>query len=442
MGTVNSLRNVKNIVEAETQPVIVVVSALGGITDRLIATAQSACRGDKQWHEEFEYIVGRHKDIADGFLQGKELEEVWSQVSLVLEELRDVYRGIELVRDLSQRTLDRVVSFGERMSSFMISHIITDAALFYSPDFVRTEKWFSKNIPDNQLTDTLIKERFKSPFKVAVAPGFISSDRENGEITNLGRGGSDFTAALIAASLNADVLEIWTDVDGFMTADPRVIPAARVIPRLSFVESMDLCNFGAKVIYPPTIYPVFHKNIPIIIKNTLNPSAPGTFIADEHIACEKAFRGVSSIKAVNLFKVQCANPEQMASRIFSALTKNGVEVLLTSRELSDEHPVTFAVRESEAERAQEVLTKEFETELANGDISELSHRGDVATLSVVGENLRNMRGISDRIVNTLYREGIEVMAVATGASEITVSVVIATDSLTPALKLIHQTYLE
>lgn len=443
VGTVESLQHVKRIVESESEPVVVVVSALGGITDRLIRTADLACACDATWHDEFDYIVARHKAVADGLVPDECRDEIWTAVSILLSELEGVYRGIELVNDVSPKVLDRVVSFGERMSSTLISAIISDATLLYSPDFIRTERWYNKHIPVDELTRSLILGRFMPmPSKVVIAPGFISGDRDTGALTNLGRGGSDYTAAIIAAALDASILEIWTDVDGFMSADPRVIPTAHVLPRLSFVESMDLCSFGAKVIYPPTIYPVFRKKIPIVIKNTFNSSAPGTFISDEHCSCSLVFRGISSIKDVNLFSVSGESAPALSNRIFTLLTKNGVEVLLAARPATDESPVTFAIRDAEAARAEEMLRKEFESELATGELDPLVRRRGVATVSVVGENLRDAEGVLERLGNTLMREGIDVFASAPGPSGITMTLVVDGGEVTRALKLLHAAYLE
>lgn len=443
VGTVESLRNVRQIVESEKEPVVVVVSALGGITDRLINTANLACACDDAWHAEFEYIVGRHRAVAGGLVPEPLREGVWESVSRLLSELEGVYRGIELVNDVSPKVLDRVVSFGERMSSTLIAAIIPESTLLYSPDFIRTERWYNKHIPVDALTQSLILGRFlPMPSKVVIIPGFISGDRDTGALTNLGRGGSDYTAAIVAAALDASVLEIWTDVDGFMSADPRVIPSAHVLPRLSFVESMDLCSFGAKVIYPPTIYPVFRKKIPIVIKNTFNPSAPGTFISDEHCSCSLVFRGISSIKDVNLFSVGGSSAPALSNRIFTLLTKNGVEVLLAARPETDESPVTFAIRDAEASRAEEMLRKEFESELACGELKPLVRRSGVATVSVVGENLRESAGILERLCNTLLREGIEVYASAPGSSGITMTLVVDGSDLGRTLALLHAAYLE
>lgn len=443
VGTVESLRNVKQIVESAGEPVVVVVSALGGITDRLIRTSELACAGDESYHDEMRYIVGRHRVVCDELVPAEIREDVWGKVSGLLDELGDVYRGIELVGDVSPKVLDRVVSFGERMSSILVTAIVDDAELYYSPEFILTERWYGKHIPDNALTDRLIRERFDSLTSgVAVVPGFISSDRDKGFITNLGRGGSDFTAAIIAASLDADVLEIWTDVDGFMSADPRIIPDAHVLPKLSFVESMDLCSFGAKVIYPPTIYPVFQKKIPIYIKNTFNPQAEGTCISDTYCSCDRLFRGVTSIKDVNLFSVRCVNNATLGNRIFTLLSKKGVEVLLVARKADDSSPVTFAVREAEADRAEEILKAEFETELSNGELADMCRRRDVATISVVGENLRDAAGMLDRLANTLMRDNIDVLASASGSSGITLSLVVEGADMRDALRLLHDGYLK
>ena len=248
VGTIGSLRNVKRIVESIGEPAIVVVSALGGLTDRLIATARMAAAGEGDIAAEIDAMEKRHSDIIESLVATDRRNAVMASVGKYIAEMRDVYKGISLIRDLPEKTLDVIVSFGERMSSVIVANILGDARHCDSLDFIKTEKWFNKNIADRTLTDDLIRKSFGSKLEhTMVCGGFISRDRDTGEITNLGRGGSDYTAALIAAALDADLLEIWTDVDGFMTSDPRIIPEARVIPRMSFIESMELCSFGAKV---------------------------------------------------------------------------------------------------------------------------------------------------------------------------------------------------
>ena len=277
---------------------------------------------------------------------------------------------------------------------------------------------------------------------MALVPGFISSDTVTGEVTNLGRGGSDYTAALIASALDAHTLEIWTDVDGFMTADPRVISTAYVIDKLTFIEAMELCNFGAKVVYPPTIYPVFHKNIPILIKNTFNPSAPGTLISDENNKEGKAIKGISSINdtcLVTLTGFGMVGVIGINSRIFNALARNGVSVFLVSQ-ASSEHNTSFAVKNADAEKAVEVLEEEFANELSTGDISEIKAEKNLATVAVVGENMKNTPGIAGKLFNTLGRNGINVIACAQGASETNISFVIDLTYLRKALNVIHDSF--
>ncbi len=443
VGTVESLHNVKAIVEACEEPVIVVVSALGGITDQLINTAKLAAKGDISHLENYARIVDRHRKVIEGIVPASEQLEVLSIVNPLLEELGNIYRGVSLIKDLSDRTLDIVVSYGERISSVIVSHIIEGAVHFDSRAFIKTVKKWDKHILDNDATQPLIHSTFDHlEAKVTVVPGFISSDAE-GNITNLGRGGSDYTAAILAAALDAHVLEIWTDVDGFMTADPRVISGALVIDQLSFTEAMELCNFGAKVIYPPTIYPVFHKNIPILIKNTFNPEAPGTLITDEPQNSEdKAIKGISSINDTCLITVVglgMVGVIGINSRIFNALAKNGISVFMVSQAAS-ENNTSFAVRNVDAPHAIDVLNEEFAAELLAGTLTDIIAEPDLATVAIVGENMKHATGIAGKLFNTLGRNGISVIACAQGASETNISFVIKHKDLRKALNVIHDSF--
>ena len=284
VGSVESILSLKKIVEAEQEQVIVVVSALGGITDKLIATSQMALRGDDAWKVEFESMQKRHHDMVDAIITDKTRQTaLLHTLDDLFEQLRSIYYGVYLIHDLSPKTQATIVSYGERLSSHIVATLINGGERFNSRHFIKTVRKQGKHVLDAEMTADLVREAFSSVCSCATAtnekggrtvpvvPGFISKDRDTGETTNLGRGGSDYTAAIIAAALDADVLEIWTDVDGFMTADPRVIKTAYTINELSYVEAMELCNFGAKVVYPPTIYPVCVKNIPIKVKNTFNP---------------------------------------------------------------------------------------------------------------------------------------------------------------------------
>lgn len=443
VGKVESLQHVKRIVESCNEPVIVVVSALGGITDQLINTAKLAVNGDITHIDSYDKIVERHYDVIDNIVPVDKRDSLKAIVTPLLEELGNIYRGISLIRDLSDRTLDIVVSYGERLSSVIISYIIEDARHFDSREFIKTESQFGKHILNNELTQSLIHDTFEGcDYKVAIVPGFIASN-SNGDITNLGRGGSDYTAAILAATLDASVLEIWTDVDGFMTADPRVINSAYVIDHLSFVEAMELCNFGAKVIYPPTIYPVFHKNIPIKIKNTFNSSAPGTLISEQRPSPEgKAIKGISSINDTCLITVSGLGMVGIIginARIFNALAKNGVSVFLVSQ-ASSENTTSFAVKNADADLAVNVLSEEFATELKSGELSAISAERNLATVAIVGENMKHSTGIAGKLFNTLGRNGINVIACAQGASETNISFVIDLKNLRKALNVIHDSF--
>lgn len=440
MGTVGSLRNVKRIVESIGEPAIVVVSALGGLTDRLIATARMAADGEGDIKAEIDAMEKRHADIIESLVATDRRDAVMSSVGNYIAEMRDVYKGISLIRDLPEKTLDVIVSFGERMSSVIVANILEDARHRDSLDFIKTEKWFNKNIADRTLTDDLIRRTFVGKLEhTTVCGGFISRDRDTGEITNLGRGGSDYTAALIAAALDADLLEIWTDVDGFMTSDPRIIPSARVIPRMSFIESMELCSFGAKVIYPPTIYPVFHKNIAIKILNTNNPDAPGTLIDDSVQEMDDSVRGVSLLRQISMVTVTgdlTSNVAQINSRTFNAMARGGISVFLVSQPDCDS---SFAVTmpESEMENAMTSLRTEFAPELQSGDVLEIKSRGGLAVIAVVRESIRKIKGFGARLVNTLLRNGIEVMAVSDGTSETTIALVVDGRNANRAMELVH-----
>lgn len=440
VGTPQSLMNVKEIVEGIEGEAIVVVSALGGLTDKLIATAKMAAAGDEGYKAEYAAMVERHHNVIKSVVPPGRRAAVRQKVDALLKELERNYEGVALLRNLSQRTLDVIVSFGERMSSHIVAAMIEGAERYDSLDFVKTEVWFGRNIADNALTDSLIRQYLgKSRKGVAIVPGFISTDRDTGEITNLGRGGSDYTAALIAAALDAELLEIWTDVDGFMTADPRIIPQAKVLDEMSFIESMELCTYGAKVIYPPTIYPVFHKNIPIKILNTFRPQAPGTLITDRSGNTAMPVKGISSIKDTCLITMRgqlTDNVAEINSRTFNAMAKNGVGVLLVSPPAHQEG-FSFAVTGADAPAAVKVLETEYAPELATGQISGIELLDNLATIAVVGEGVKDNPGLGPRLINTLERASVKVHAASAGVSETTIVTVVDADRTADALRLMH-----
>ena len=443
VGSVESILNVKEIVEASTDAVVVVVSALGGLTDQLIRTAQMAQEGDAAYLGLYHEMVSRHHRMIDAVIPDMEKQvELLQVVDALLDELKSIYQGVYLIRDLSEKTLCAIVSYGERMSSHIVATLIDGATWHNALDFVKTEKKQGKNLLVTEATNRLVRREFKKHGKVSVVPGFISTDIHTGEVTNLGRGGSDYTASIIAAALDAEALEIWTDVDGFMTADPRVITAAYTIDRLSYVEAMELCNFGAKVVYPPTIYPVCIKNIPISIKNTFRPEAKGTVIEQEPSDAGRAIKGISSINDTSLITVAGLSMVGVIGvnrRIFTALADEGISVFMVSQ-ASSENSTSIGVRNEDADKACEVLNSEFEKEIQMGAMFEMKVEKNLATVAVVGENMKHTPGIAGKLFGTLGRNGISVIACAQGASETNISFVVESRLLRKSLNVIHDSF--
>jgi aspartokinase/homoserine dehydrogenase 1 len=435
----------KKIVEAEarTQPVVVVVSALGGITDKLIATSQLALKGDDKWREEFDAMVTRHHQMIDTIItDDKKRVDLFNKVDQLFDQLKSIYYGVFLIHDLSKKTEDTIVSYGERLSSNIVATMIKGGKRMNSRDFIRTEKKNGKHRLAVDLTNELVREAFKVMPDVAVVPGFISRDKDTSETTNLGRGGSDYTAAIIAAALDAEVLEIWTDVDGFMTADPRVIKTAYTINELSYIEAMELCNFGAKVIYPPTIYPVCVKNIPIKVKNTFNPEHPGTLIKDHIENDQKPIKGISSIKGTTLITVTGLSMVGVIGvnrRIFTTLANKGISVFMVSQ-ASSENSTSIGVRDEDANDAVEVLNAEFAKEIETGAMFPMHAESGLATIAIVGENMKHTPGIAGKLFGTLGRSGISVIACAQGASETNISFVVDGRFLRKSLNVLHDSF--
>ena len=445
VGSVKSILSVKQIVEKEAkrQSVIVVVSALGGITDQLLRTARMACKGDNGWKASYQQMVERHHSMIDTIFQDPiDKVELFNQTDALLEQLRSIFFGVNLIQDLSQRTEDVIVSYGERLSSRIVARLIQGSKWFDPFMFIKTTDVGSKHILDSEVTYDLVCQTFHDAPRVAVVPGFIATDCRTGEITNLGRGGSDYTASIIAAALKAEALEIWTDVDGFMTADPKVIKTAYTINELSYVEAMELCNFGAKVIYPPTIYPVCIQHIPIRVRNTFNPSSKGTVIKDEIKNDQKPIKGISSIKGTSLITVSGLSMVGVIGvnhRIFSTLAKEGVSVFLVAQ-ASSENSTSIGVQDADADKAVDVLNKEFAQEIEDGRMFPMHAESGLATIGIVGENMKHTPGIAGKLFGVLGRSGISVIACAQGASETNISFVIQSKYLRKALNVIHDSF--
>ncbi len=452
VGSVKSILSLKEIVEAEAGrgPVVVVVSALDGITDKLIATSEMARKGDDRYREEFDAMVKRHHQMIDTIIQDdRKRIDLFNKVDQLFDQLRSIYYGVYLIHDLSAKTQDAIISYGERLSSNIVAALVKGGIRMNARDFIRTENKQGKHVLDTELTTQLVKESF-SPLcggsttnkAVLVVPGFIARDRDSHETTNLGRGGSDYTAAIIAAALDAEVLEIWTDVDGFMTADPKVIKSAYTINELSYVEAMELCNFGAKVIYPPTIYPVCIKNIPIKVKNTFNPTHPGTLIKEKIDDDMKPIKGISSIKGTTLITVTGLSMVGVIGvnrRIFTTLADRGISVFMVSQ-ASSENSTSIGVRDEDAAAAAEVLNQEFAKEIETGAMYPMQVESGLATIAIVGENMKQTPGIAGKLFGTLGRSGISVIACAQGASETNISFVVDGRFLRKSLNVLHDSF--
>ena len=451
VGSVESILNLKKIVEACDEPVVVVVSALGGITDKLINTSKLAVAGDSSYLTAYEEMVERHHQMIDSIIADKKKkEELLAIVDELLGQLKSIYQGVYLIGDLSEKTSNAIVSYGERISSNIVATLITGAKWYNSLEFIKTKKKQGKNLFSNSISTPLIRNAFNEFIQgtasnsVCLVPGFISTDSATGEVTNLGRGGSDYTAAILAAALDAKVLEIWTDVSGFMTADPRVINNAYPIDKLSYIEATELCNFGAKVVYPPTIYPVCIKNIPILIKNTFRPEDKGTIITNDSGIEDngRAIKGISSINNTSLITVSGLSMVGVIGvnkRIFTTLAANGVSVFMVSQ-ASSENSTSIGVRDEDADRACEVLNEEFAKEIEMGAMYKMTLERELATIAIVGENMKHTPGIAGKLFGTLGRNGISVIACAQGASETNISFVVERKLLRKSLNVIHDSF--
>ena len=439
VGSAENIRKVKSIVENQNCDVIVVVSALGGITDKILAAARKAAKGDDNFHNDLAEIKSRHHETIHQLFNGS--EPIIQIVTKLLDELEQILTGITLVGELTAKTLDRIAGIGERISSHIVSQFI-GAERFDSSEFIRTDSNFGKAIVDFAVTNKNIQDIFTGFKGIAVIPGFISKNIK-GEFTTIGRGGSDYTAAIISAALDVEILEIWTDVNGFMTADPRIISKAYTIPELTYSEAMELSHFGAKVIYPPTILPVYKKQIPILIKNTFEPENPGTRIS--HLtknSPERIIKGISSISGIALVTLQgigMVGVTGISMRLFTALARENVNVILISQ-ASSENSISIAIEENAVEIARNAIQTDFEKEIVNGQINKIFIETDLSIVAIVGENMKHSTGIAGKLFSTIGKSGINIIAIAQGASELNISWVVRNEDLRKTLNVVHESF--
>jgi aspartokinase/homoserine dehydrogenase 1 len=439
VGNADNIRKVKAIVDSQPGDLVVVVSALGGITDKILFAAKAAATGTGNYHELLAEIKSKHEETIHSLFNGA--GSVKYIVEELLFELEQILTGITLVGELTPKTLDRIAGIGERISSHIVAGFL-GARRYDASEFIRTDSNFGKAAVNFGITQKNIEEVFSAFQGVAVVPGFISKN-EKGEFTTLGRGGSDYTAAIVAAALNAEILEIWTDVNGFMTADPRVISKAYTIPELTYSEAMELSHFGAKVIYPPTILPVYQKGIPVLIKNTFEPENPGTRIAQRvEKGAERIIKGISSISGISLVTLQgigMVGVTGISMRLFTALAKVNVNVILISQ-ASSENSISIAIEQNIVELARVAIESEFEKEIANGQISKIAIEPNLSIVAIVGENMKHATGIAGKLFSTIGKNGINVIAIAQGASELNISWVVKNDDLRKTLNVVHESF--
>ena len=439
VGTAATIRRVKAIVDAREGDLLIVVSALGGITDLIGKTAQTAAIGNNAYRSGFREIKNRHLSLMAELFPGD--NPALHQVQQILDEMEQVLTGLALVGELTLKTLDRVLGMGERISSVIVARYL-GVAWYDSSEIIVTDSHFGKAVVDFQETREKLRSQAAHFKGKILVPGFIARNRA-GEYTTLGRGGSDYTAAIFAALLDGESLEIWTDVDGFMTADPRVISKAYTIPALTYAEAMELSNFGAKVIYPPTILPVYKKSIPVHIRNTIKPESSGTVITRIPVnGKERPIKGISSIPAIALLTIQgigMVGVTGIAMRLFTALARQNINIIFISQ-ASSENTISFAIEEGQARKAEEAIREEFEKEIAIDLINKILVERDLSIVAIVGENMKQATGVAGKLFSTIGRNGINVVAIAQGASELNISWVVRNDDLRKTLNVVHEAF--
>jgi len=440
VGNAENIQLVKKILENQDEPCVVVISAFNGVTDRLLHAALLARDQQAAYQEVATGLRYTFLEIVSDLLEGSVEESATQEVNSLLDELNEVLRGVFQLRDLSAKTQDLVLSFGERLSASIVAIYMVGAHHIDARELIRTDSQFGSTTVDIDITNQAISDRIKEFKQLTVLPGYIASDPE-GVTTTLGRGGSDYTAAIVAAALGAKVLEIWTDVDGFMTADPKIVPKAYTVDCMSYEEAMELSHFGARVIYTPTLTPAYNASIPIKVKNTFNPDLAGTLItAGSFCKQNELIKGISSINYVSLVTVKgtgMVGKTGTSARVFSSLARAQVNVILITQ-ASSEMTISFAVSPSDESKAVAALQEEFEIEIQHRKEMEIEVIAKLSIIAIVGEGMRHTPGISANLFRSLGRNGISVIATAQGSSELNISVVIEVNYLKKAMNVIHE----
>ena len=447
VGNAENIKKVVDIVsrEVEKDSGIVVLSAMQGATDKLIETGKLAETGDESFRVKIKEVAETHLEVVQNLLPSEAQNNVADFVKERIDELTNICEGVYLLRELSPRTLDRIVSFGEILSTEIVSTVLDSIGIENvwkdSRELILTDSNYGFASVDFKQTNTRIKDYFgNSKAKLFILQGFIAANSE-GNTTTLGRGGSDYTAAILAAATDAEVLEIWTDVSGMMTADPRIVRNIRRIPRITYREAMELSHFGAKVIYPPTIQPVMAKKIPVWVKNTFAPDDFGTLIEAETDENE-IIRGITSIDKISVLSLEgsgMVGVPGFSKRLFDVLSRANINVILITQS-SSEHSICVAIEEKFSALAKETVDREFEYEISVGKIEPLRAENNHSILALVGDNMRNHTGVSGKMFATLGHNGVNIRAIAQGSSERNISAIIESKDVRKAVNTLHEEF--
>jgi bifunctional aspartokinase / homoserine dehydrogenase 1 len=447
-GTVASIQSVLNIIKAKQSKegqIAAVFSAMGGVTNKLIEAGRLATQNDSTYFDLVKEIENRHFEVVRVLIDVKSQSKVFANIRTIINELEDLLKGVSLIREISARTSDLIVSFGERLSTTLIYEILhaqgVDCQYLDARKVIRTDDNFGIASVNFTVTDRQIQEYFSKTKSLQLITGFIGST-EKGETTTLGRGGSDYTGSIFGAALNAQEIEIWTDVDGMMTADPRKVKNAFTIPTITYSEAMELTHFGAKVIYPPSLQPAFSKNIPIRVLNTFNPDFIGTIVNRIAEPSEYIITGISSIDNLALVNLQGSGMIGVAgvsAKLFTVLAKHEISVVLISQ-ASSEHSICFAINPSASANVKAILENEFKNEIAVGDVEGIEIQENLSVIAVVGEGMKKHTGVSGKLFSVLGKNGINIVATAQGSSELNISVVIEKKDISKALNVIHDSF--
>jgi len=446
VGSPKAIKKVIEIVKI-SQPSVVVVSAYTTVTDQLIAMAEYAVLNDKQYRKEFKSFATRHLDSVKELIADSQNQmQVMKQVHLMNQELESILLGIWLIKELSLKTLDLVMSFGERLSAYIISESFRDRNIptecIDARKLIKTNDHFGNAKVDFKKTNTRIKKRFlrDTENSLKIVTGFIASTNKN-ETTTLGRGGSDYTVAIFGAALNANTIEIWTDVDGVMTADPKKVSNAFPIPSMTYQEAMEISHFGAKVIHPPTMIPAMEKHIPLVIKNTFHPEFAGTYISEKS-SNGTLIKGISSIPDVAVLLIEGSGMiglPGVAMRLFGALGKNKINIILITQ-ASSEHTICLAIDPKEIAKAKKAIEEEFVYEIKEKVIDPVIIEKDRSIIAIVGEHIKKTPGIAGKFFTALGKNNINIVAIAQGSSELNISVIIAKKDEENALREVHRVF--